>query len=379
MADSNRAEQGTIMTRKGLNILAKGIAGKLIKFTRVAIGDSTRNNQLVEVTDAQILNLTDLINPLQDIPIVGFQNPGGGVVVIQAYLHNADFQQGLFVREMGLFAEDPDTGQEVLYSYRNVGELGGYTPSGQGAVIVNRQINLITVVDNAENITAAIDASQVYINQAQFLDHVNATNPHPNLTILTANDVLALTAEATAQLSSRVNQVETNVSNLFMQISETDANLIVFEDFKDLHGIDTLQVKVLTAPKNSPTITVESLDGIVAGHYYTLSDGVRSRYFRAQSLASNAGTYSITFEGNVNYNFTISKTYLYRSTAIIDDGLASGSAKEKESTFAPDDVFTGSASSSTKTLTLTTTQKKASNFTVTGSGAFTSDGFFTLS
>ncbi|MBQ4494635.1 MAG: hypothetical protein II968_02600, partial [Selenomonadaceae bacterium] len=138
--DVARAEEGSIMTRAGLDILAKGIAGKLIKFTRVAIGDSMQNDELVTPTDEQILDFTDLIDPVQDIPIIGCKSVGDGTAVVQAYLRNVDFQSGLWVREIGLFAQDPDTSQEVLYSYKNSGVLSSYAPSGQGAVLVNRQV-----------------------------------------------------------------------------------------------------------------------------------------------------------------------------------------------------------------------------------------------
>lgn len=373
--DVARAEEGSIMTRAGLDILAKGIAGKLIKFTRVAIGDSMQNDELVTPTDEQILNFTDLIDPLQDIPIIGCKSGGDGTAVVQAYLRNVDFQSGLWVREIGLFAQDPDTSQEVLYSYKNSGVLSSYAPSGQGAVLVNRQVNLVTVVQNAQNITAVIDASTVFVNQAQLLEHVNDSNPHPNLEILTADDVLELAADATAQLNDRLNQAEVNITNLFTQLGTPDANLLIYEDFKELDGVDDLKVKVISAASNSNVVEVETLDGIIAGHYYVLADGVRSTFFRADALISDNGTYSVVFNSNANHSFNLNRTYLYRSTATIGDGVAFGSAKEKESAFAPDDVFTGAAAT---TLILNTTQKRAADFELTGSGSFTADGFFTL-
>lgn len=374
--DVARAEDGSIMTRAGLNILAKGIAGKLIHFTRVAIGDSMQNDELVELTDEQILDLTDLINPLQDVPIVGCQSTGGGVAVVQAYISNANFQSGFWCREMGLFAKDPDTNQEVLYSYRNTGLLSSYTPGNQGAVIVNRKVNLVTVVQNAQNITATIDASVVFVNQAELLEHVYSDNPHPNLPIGDYNASITQLDNRVTKVETDVAQVENNVANLFMQLDAPDANLLVFEDFKDLDSVDTLKVKVTNTVAGAPDVYVESLDGIRAGHYYTLSDGVHSWYIRSNALASNDGLFSVIFDQNITQTFNLNKTYLYRSTALIEEGLASGSSTQRESVFAPDDVFSGVAASSTQTLTLKTTQANAANFEF--NGAFNSGGFFTL-
>ncbi|MBD3878228.1 MAG: hypothetical protein SR1Q5_00880 [Quinella sp. 1Q5] len=379
-ADVSRAEQGSVMTRAGLNILAKGIAGKPIVYTKAVIGDSMRNGEVVELTDAQIAELTDLINPLEELPLVDFKHVGNGQVVVQALLQNADFQDGFFCRELGLFAEDPDTNQEVLYSYRNTGLVSGYTPSGGGAMLLNLLLNLVTVVDNAQNVTAVLDVALLYISHAQFLEHINSTTPHPNLQLITLEDVdeQIQTAEIIQHLQNQMTQVETNVANLFMQLGSPDANLLIFEDFKDLQGIDNLKVKVLNAANGSAEVYVESLDGIQNGIYYTLSDGVRAQYIRSKATASNDGSFSVIFVEPVTKNFNLNKTYLYRSTAIIGDGQAGGSSNEYESTFAPDDIFSGVSSSTTKTISLNTKQSNAANFDLQGDGAFDANGFFTL-
>lgn len=376
--DVSRAEDGSTMTKAGLNILAKGIAGKLIHFTRVAIGDSMQNDELVEPTDEQILDLTDLINPLQDVPIVGCQNTGGGVVVVQAYISNTNFQSGFWCREMGLFAQDPDSNQEVLYSYKNTGLLGSYVPGNQGAVIVNRKVNLVTVVQNAQNITATIDASVVFVNQAELLAHVNSDNPHPNFPITDYDEPINQFDSRVTKVETDVAQVENNVANLFMQLDAPDANLLIFEDFKDLQSVDTLKIKVLNTVSGTSDLYLETLEGVVVGTYYTISDGVRTRYVRASALASNDGNFNIAFDEPINYTFNLNKTYLYRSTALIEEGLASGSSTQRESVFAPDDVFSGVAASSTQTLTLKTTQANAANFDLIGSGGFDTTGHFVI-
>lgn len=371
LADSaSRAEQGSTMTRQGLDLLAKGIAGKQIIYTKAVIGDSTRNGELVELTDAELVEQTNLINPLQELPLVDFKALGNGVAVVQALLQNAAFQDSFFFREIGLFARDPDTNQEILYSYRNTGAFSPHIPSGNGAVLMQLVLELSTVVDNAQNVTAILDASILFVNQAQFVEHINSPNPHPNF--------IQVSPDSVNQLDNRLNQVENNVANLFMQLGTADANLLVFEDFTDMQGVDALKVKVLNTVAGTPDVYVEALEGIIAGHYYTISDGIRSAYVRSKALASNDGLFNVIFADNIPYTFNLDKTYLYRSTAIIEGGQASGSSAQKESIFAPDFLWQGISAATPQTLALNTSQSNIANFELSGSGTFDANAFFTL-
>lgn len=402
------AEEGSTMTRAGLDILMRGVAGEKIIYTRAAIGDSLRNGSIVEVTDEQILGMTDLINWRADLPLADVKFVGNGTIVVQAVLQNSDWQSGIWFRELGLYAKIEGDTHDVLYSYRNTGALSSYTPSGQGAVILALNLNLVTVVDNATNIYAVLDASLLYVTQAQLTAHINDHNPHPNIPqlknsvesaqALWANDldnqlhpitidalteqILSEEAEPINRLNNRLKQTETNIANLFMQLDSLldgglEANLLIFEDFQDCQCVDLLKTKVLNTAGGPSDIYVASLDGILAGSYYTLSDGNRSQFLRVQSVNSNEGLCNVMFEEPITKTFRLAKTYLYRTTGKIDGGLG-GSGSEKETTFQPDVSWSGVASSVTKTLTLKTTQKTISNFELSGSGAFSQDGFFTL-
>lgn len=407
--DVARSKDGSIITRAGLNLLAKACAGKELKYTRCAIGDSVRNGALVTLTDEEILELEGLIHFQKDIPIADVKFAGNGTAVVQCVLQNFDYEQGIWVRELGLFAEDPDTQEEILYSYRNSGLLSGFAPAGSGAVLMNLILNLVTVVDNATNITAIVDANLLFVSQAQLLDHINALEPHPNIpklrqelseaTQLWSNDadnnlhpitienltaqILSPDAAPIKNLANRLSQAETNLSNLFMQVDSLvemglNANLLVFEDFIDCEGVDMLKTKVLNTVGGPDDLYVESLDGVLIGHYYTVSDGVRSQFLRVRAVATNDGLCNVMFDEPINRTFNLSKTYLRRTTGKVKESLLEGSGNARESTFAPDDVWSGIQSSTTKTISLTTTQKNAKNFDLSGDYSFTSDGFFTL-
>ncbi|MBQ3444776.1 MAG: hypothetical protein IJG33_16210, partial [Selenomonadaceae bacterium] len=123
---------------------------------------------------------------------------------------------------------------------------------------------------------------------------------------------------------------------------------------------------------------VESLDGIIAGHFYTISDGTRSRYLRSKAIASNDGLADVMFDEPINCTFNLNKTYLYRSTAVIEEGCAGGSSTQRESVFSPGILWQGVSSSVVQTLTLNTSQSNAADFELKGDCAFAADGFFTL-
>ena len=278
-SDTARAEEGSIMTRAGLDILMRGVAGEKIVYTRAALGDSVINGQLIEPTDEQILNLTDLVHWRQDIPLVDVRFANNGTMIVQALLQNSSWQEGFWQRELGLFAKIEGDSHDVLYSYRNTGVLSPYTPSGKGAALLNLILNLVTVVDNATNIYAVIDASLLYVTQPQFAEHVSSSTPHPNIPqlkntltaapALWANDldnhlhpisfdavteqILSDEAEPIRRLNSRLKQTESNIANLFMQLDSVlsgglDANLLIFEDFVDCKCVDLLKVQVLPTP-----------------------------------------------------------------------------------------------------------------------------------
>jgi hypothetical protein len=140
---------GLILTDAGRDILAKALTGQTLTFTRVALGDGTE--------PATPETLTGLVNELQTISIQSFEVIGDGTSKIRAILTNVGITTGFFVREIGVFAQDPDTLQEVLYSYANSGSQSDFMPAEGGATIVEQVFDLFTVVDTATTVTAVID------------------------------------------------------------------------------------------------------------------------------------------------------------------------------------------------------------------------------
>ena len=409
--DVARAEAGSRLTRAGLDLLAKAVAGKELRYTRVKFGDSIKNGKVIEPSDEQMVEYTSLIHAREiELPIADVRFSGGGTATVKFVVDNTNVEEGFWAREVGLFATDPDTNQEILYCYRNTGVLSTYIPAGGHAVAMTLVINLITVIDQATNVTAIVDASLLHVTQAEFIDHINDVNPHPNIPhkakALTTTDAIWVTGtdqqlhtitteNLTIQmlggnlyelphLSSRIAQTEINVANLFMQVNakeelNLDANLLLAEDFEDNRFCDFFKVKVNDEVGGVNNVCVADARGVLEGHYYTISDGVRSQAVRVQSVAKNDNLYVIIFEQDLNYTFNLKKTYLYRSTGLVTDKKLSGAGDLRSSLFKFTDVWKGESSSQTQSLKLATTLSNKKNFTLSGDWAFDGDGFFTIS
>jgi len=140
---------GLKMTAAGRELQAKAQTGQLLKFTRVALGDG--------LPPADPDALVALVNECQTLSIQRQEVPGDGTAVLRVIMTNQGVATGFYMRELATFAEDPDTGAEVLYSYSNAGDECDFLPAEGAAVVWEGIFDLVTVVGNAENVTAVID------------------------------------------------------------------------------------------------------------------------------------------------------------------------------------------------------------------------------
>lgn len=148
------------LTNKGLALQAKAQTGTQLVFTRVGFGDG----QLA--SGDNILNLTDLKNQKITSNIASNEIIGDGTTRIRAVLTNTGLSAGFYLREVGVFATDPDEG-EILYAYSNAGNYPDFLPAGTGNTIVETTVSLITIIGNASNVTATIP-SGIYITTQDF-------------------------------------------------------------------------------------------------------------------------------------------------------------------------------------------------------------------
>jgi hypothetical protein len=393
--------RGTKLTYQGLTLLAKAITGQELRFTRVLMGDG------ILAEGQNIRELTDLIIPKLNLPIKDVKVTGVGTSVMETELKNANLVSGFFAREVGIFAKDGES--EILYAVRNTGDDSEYIPAGGGSEVWDVIYDLVTVVDQAINITANIDGSIAYVTRLDLRDHVDAVNPHPNTPNLkpevvtpshfwvqeladkqlhpvsldnTRRAILGGEASTIPVLNGRLTQVEREQANIALRLEAegiyTDGNMMLSEDFVIPDAIDTFVVNVLSVVAGDNGIDVASMTGILPGAWYTITDGINQEYILVKSCIKNGSVFRIIANKNIEYTYLIAQTLILRSTAQIGVGVVYGSGDKKGFLWQPSVVWSGVNANVAVSLPLETTQANAELFDIDGDIGFTSDGFITL-
>lgn len=146
---------GISITEGGQTLLAKAQTGKKLNFSKMQLGS---NNDISSPTTKK-----EVIAPFLTTPITELKLTGDGKARISTYISNKNLKENYIWREIGLFALDPDTGEEVLYAYKCAGENGETLPAGGGSDIIEKIFDIIINISNVTNITAVIDENLVYI------------------------------------------------------------------------------------------------------------------------------------------------------------------------------------------------------------------------
>lgn len=136
------------MTERGLGLMSNIVAGQELLFTRIAVGDG---NLLSGQTAA---NKTSLTSPLFDVAIQSVRADGQGQCTVQGAFTNADNDTGFYYREIGLYAEDPNSGEEVLYCYGNAGAGAEWITAAGGGTLIEKIVKLVVLCGATTNVTA---------------------------------------------------------------------------------------------------------------------------------------------------------------------------------------------------------------------------------
>ena len=147
--------KGFILTEKGRELLAKGLAGETITFTKMAIGDGT--------TATSEREMTALVNQITTLQLLNVDTKGNGTCEINALLTNKSVTTGFYIRELGIFAHGNDN-VEILYAY-NTSANADYLPPFSANNVVEIEYMDTIIVDQVENITATIDPAVSYITK----------------------------------------------------------------------------------------------------------------------------------------------------------------------------------------------------------------------
>jgi len=231
------------ITAAGLIVLAKGAAGEKINYTRIVLGDG----YLEEGQTPR--SLTDVVSPRATIDITKLKVNTDGTAAVGGVFSNDQTSDGFYYRELGLYAEDPDPAVgEVLYCYGNCGDLAEWIPPTGGATIVEKTIDIITVIGTATNVTAYIPAD-AYATKLDYETY----------------KAIALAAQATANDAIAIAQQAVTVADGAAQAVISISNSVAQNTSK----INTLWDAVFSDITTNPfQITFVNLSGI------TLTSGV---------------------------------------------------------------------------------------------------------
>lgn len=163
---------GLVMTDKGIALQSKVQAGEVLNITKLKLGSGT----LPAETD--IRKLTDLIKPEQNLGIGG-REPNGDYCKISATISNVGLEAGYYVRELGVFAQDPDDG-EILYAY-TIDGAPDYLPAEGGSTVISQEFSVNIAVSDTDKINVEIDpgalATMGYV-QLQVNEHNEDASAH---------------------------------------------------------------------------------------------------------------------------------------------------------------------------------------------------------
>jgi hypothetical protein len=203
---------GTVLTQKGRNLLSKTQTGATLQFTKIKVGDGT----WAANTDPTQLN--DLVDTKLTLPIQSIQVVGDGTVRLRFVLTNSGLSQGFFMREIGIYAQDPDLG-EILYAVAYAGDRADFIPS-DGTTKVENVVDIYTVIANSQNVTAVI-SDTVVIATKQDVNNLNTqlTNQINTVNTQLASQINTVKPEAgtTAPSSTYTGKLWLNTNTNFLQ------------------------------------------------------------------------------------------------------------------------------------------------------------------
>ncbi len=133
----------TIITNSGSALALKMMLGTQVTFTKIKIGDG-----ILSGTDPR--ELTDLVHSLYDTGIYKKEDIDNTAMCVTTLIEQQN--AGFTFREIGLFALDPDTNEEVLYAYGNKGDDASYIPSNNSNIAVEEEASMIVYVGNNTNV-----------------------------------------------------------------------------------------------------------------------------------------------------------------------------------------------------------------------------------
>lgn len=146
------AFKSAVITKKGQALLAKVVAGTAkFNFTSIKTSENTLTGDLASKTGIGTIKQT------ADVASVIRQNDSN--VKVSASFSNTNLNAGYYVRNIGLYATDPQEG-EICYSISVADEsvaTADWMPPFNGIGVSSLMVDLVTAVSNASSVNVTVD------------------------------------------------------------------------------------------------------------------------------------------------------------------------------------------------------------------------------
>lgn len=148
------AFKSAVITTKGQALLAKVVAGTTkLEFTKIKVSEQKLSGDLASLTGIGTIK--------QEEKVASVVRQNGANVKVSASFSNETLGAGYYVRNIGLYANDPQDG-EILYSISVADEstaTADWMPPFNGIGVSSLLVNLVTAVSNASSVEVTVDPS----------------------------------------------------------------------------------------------------------------------------------------------------------------------------------------------------------------------------
>ena len=237
----------TYITTQGAILAAKTLQSKTISFSKFAIGSGEIADGSVDTIKA----LTGLVNQELNFDITKISRETDTQVTVRGLFKNTDAEESFYLRELGLFAIDPDTQQEILFAYINFGTEAEYI---NNSITEKKEhyYDMIITIDNANNVTITVDPSTVYVNEQELNERMKGTVLYENTTGTTENITLSDNYDNYVKFDIYVK--EGIIITCYNNSSNDGCNICYAKPI----GVDTVSIQIKTQQiffKDNNTIT----------------------------------------------------------------------------------------------------------------------------
>ena len=180
---------GFTLTDVGADLQAKINAGlTTLKFTKVGVGSGSGSGS------GSVNALTAMVHKEQDISISNVE-ANGNIVTINFTLTNKGLGSAYQMRELGLFATDPDKG-EVLFAYMT-DSTPDTMPADGSATVVSQAVTLNIAFSNTGNVSATIDTG-AFVTHEDLNTHNTSSSAHTDIRAQITSDMNAHNSDTSA-------------------------------------------------------------------------------------------------------------------------------------------------------------------------------------